>query len=195
MTDKQLLASGKRFSELTSFMHHGIAPTTPLQKMLHAYAWANTEQVLEIVIKHWAKLRRAGLLEDAFLDAWELNKYGTPNWEMWFSNFVFSSLDRKRLRELSEPLPPTDPLTVYRGVAGNNDEQRRVLGFSWTLSPEVAKLFADIRVNLFGLPNPAVYRAEIAHEHVLACLTGENHRKEEEVLLWPNKLMRLTCIS
>jgi len=195
MTDKQLLASGKDFLDLAFEMQKTVpktVPKTPLQRVLYAYSWADSGKVLDIVIDNWPTLRKAGLLEEAFLDAWSDNKYGTPNWDIGFLKDVFSHLDRRRLRKLSTPLPPVDPLTVYRGVAGKDEEERRVRGYAWTLDLQVAKRFAELRAS-YGLPNPAVYQARIAQEHVLAYL-DERHRNESEVLLLPEHLKDVTRI-
>lgn len=193
MTDKELLNSGKDFFTLASEgqwhpSRNRPQPATRLQQLLNAYSWATSHDVMDIVIENWAFLQSVGLLEDAFLNAWSINKHGTPNWDMKFSDFVFHNLNRNRLRKLSSPLPTDDPLTVYRGVAGTGEDQRRVRGYAWTTELEVAKKFADLRKHTYRLPNPTVYRATIAHEHTLAYLAGDEHRNEEEVLLLPEHL-------
>lgn len=192
MTEKQLLASGKGFLDLAFEMQEAV-PSTRLQRVLAAYSWANSGEVLDIVIDNMQTLRKAGLLEDAFLDAWSSNKHGTPYWDMGFTKYMFGLLDRKRLRELSDPLPPADPLTVYRGVAGKDEEERRVLGYAWTLDLQLATWFAKYRKASYGLPDPAVYQARIAHEHVLAYL-GKRYRNEGEILLLPERLRDVALV-
>ena len=69
------LAAAVQFSE----------PKTELEKVLKQYAWANSGQVIDIVVDNWRTLKEAALLELAFIDAWTTQKWGTPHWTMSFS--------------------------------------------------------------------------------------------------------------
>ncbi len=157
-------------------------PTTELERVLLRYSWANSGEVLDIVLDNWQVLRKAGLLEEAFIEAWSTQKHGSHNWTMPFCNEVFALLDRTALLKAADPLPTGESFTVYRGVAGIGSK-RRVYGYSWSNDVEIARLFARLR----GLPKPAVFRATIQREHVLAYIDTCG-RNEKEFLLMPHKL-------
>ena len=77
---------------------------------------------------------------------------------------------------------------MYRGVAGVGSK-RRVRGYSWSLDENVARRFAEIRAGM-GLSNPAVYRATIDRQYVLANI-GNDYRQESELLLLPFHLAKI----
>jgi len=168
-------------------------PRTHLEAILKEYVWADSSQVLDFVIDNWKVLRQADLLEDAFLNAWSANKSGVPNWDMDFRRAVFSSLDRARLMSAGDPLPAGDSFTIFRGVAGDG-EKRRARGYSWTGSKAIAQSFADLRFRRYGLANPAVLRAIIQRQHVLAYI-NESGKGEEEFLLLPEHLSYIEQIA
>jgi hypothetical protein len=149
--------------------------------------------ILDVVLDNWPILRDAGLLEEAFIDAWCTQKAGVPNWTPGFCRRVFTNLDRAALLKAGDPLPPGDSFTVYRGVAGVGSK-RRVRGYSWSRDEDVAKHFAALRAETYGLPNPTVYSAAIRREHVLAYL-GASGREENEFLLLPHKLSKVRRVS
>jgi hypothetical protein len=168
-------------------------PTNELERVLHQYSWANSTEVLDIVVDNWPVLHSAFLLEEAFIEAWSTQKFGIPDWSLSFCRDFFTLLDPCALCKAGDPLPAGDSFVVYRGVAGGRN-QRRVRGYSWTGDQDVAKLFADIRSHQgfggFGLPNPAVYSAVIREKDVLAYL-DVSHRNEKEFLLRPEGLSKV----
>jgi hypothetical protein len=91
---------------------------------------------------------------------------------------------------VSDQLPSGKTFTVYRGVSGTTDVERRVLGYSWTLKSEVAKFFATYHRS----PNPNVYTATINRKDVLAYLNA-SYRNEAEMLLKPDKLVNVRPIE
>ncbi|SRR6266496_1225671 len=164
-------------------------PRTALEEVLRSYSWASTDEVLDIVLDNWRVLKKAGLLEEAFIEAWSTQKWGTMNWTRPFTRAVFAHLDRAALLKAGDPLPPGDSFTVYRGVAGTG-ARRCVRGYSWTGDESIAKDFAAVRAQRFGLPNPAVYRAIIARKDVLAYIDASG-RNEKEFLATPRELSKL----
>jgi hypothetical protein len=169
-------------------------PTSPLEEVLKRIAWANSVQGMDIVLDGWHMLRDAGLLEVAFLDAWSGQKFGFPNWTNAFLEFVFGNLEREKLLNASDPMPPGDSFIVYRGVAGVG-RKRRVRGYSWSGDIGIARLFAEIRASRGGgLPEPAVFSAVIQRQHVLAYI-NESGRNEQEFLLLPRYLSKIKRIE
>jgi hypothetical protein len=96
------------------------------------------------------------------------------HWALSELHELFQSADRKALRAAGDPLPGPGPFTVYRGVSGEEPEERRIRGLSWTTSVDRAREFAE----RFDGPDPAVYEAVIKARHVLAYVNWE---KEEEL--------------
>jgi hypothetical protein len=180
------------FFEKSDEMKHR-APTTELERILHEYSWANSCQVLDVVVDNWKVLRQSGLLEEAFLDAWCINKHGVCNWHMKFCHAFFALLDPDKLRKAGDPLPDGDSFTVYRGVAGTG-AKRRVRGYSWTGDEGIARQFADLREHKYHLPNPAVYRAIARREHVLAYIDASG-RNEKEFLVHPCHLSNVKLVA
>jgi hypothetical protein len=166
-----------------------IEPKTELERVLRTYSWAGSDEVLNIVLDNWPVLREAGLLEEAFIEAWSTQKWGSAHWTARTVGDLLELMDRKALLAVGDPLPPGDSFTLYRGVAGVRG-LRRVRGHSWSGDKEIAKFFAEARANRFSLPNPAVYEGIIAREHVLAYL-GANHRDEKEFLVIPRRFSRI----
>ena len=168
-------------------------PASPLDAVLKEYAWANSVQVMDIVLDNRRVLRDAGLLEEAFLEAWSTQKFGVPNWTNAFCDVVLGSLQREKLLNAGDPIPPGDSFIVYRGVAGVG-RKRRVRGYSWSGDIGVARLFAEIRADRHGLPNAAVYSAVIQRQHVLAYI-NERGRNEQEFLLLPRYFSKIKRIE
>jgi hypothetical protein len=168
-------------------------PASPLEEVLKEYAWADSVQVMDIVLDNWPVLRDAGLLEEAFLNAWCTQKFGFPNWTNAFCDAILGLLQREKLLNAGDPMPPGDSFVVYRGVAGVG-RKRRVRGYSWSGDIGVARLFAEIRAHRGLLPNPAIYRAEIRREHVLAYI-NESGRNEQEFLLLPRYLSKIKRVE
>ena len=72
-----------------------------------------------------------------------------------------------------------DDFTVYRGCS-----LERVYGLSWTLSPNVAKGFAQGH-RFIPVPEPTIASARVSRNDVFAVIVD---RKEDEIILDPAKL-------
>lgn len=128
-------------------------------------------------------LKARGVFERALLDSFVRTNHA--HWALSELHELFESADRKALRAAGDPLPGPGPFTVYRGVSGEEPEERRVRGLSWTTSLDRAHEFAE----RFNGRDPAVYEVVIEARHVLAYI---NWQEEEEfiVLLPPELYLR-----
>jgi hypothetical protein len=91
--------------------------------------------------------------------------------------------DRKRLIAAGQPLPSRGPFTVYRGVSGRG-RCRRVRGFSWSLSLDVACSFAARGPEI----DQAVYQTKITESEVFFFWS---ERWEDELVCRPLRCKRL----
>jgi hypothetical protein len=71
----------------------------------------------------------------------------------------------ERIDDEGGPMPPGDPLTVYRGQAGRDDP----LGIAWSLDPDVADWFA-LRFDAAGV----VLTGTVPRDAILGYLDGRN---------------------
>jgi hypothetical protein len=134
-------------------------------------------------------LRHRGIYERLLLKSYVGAK---GNWSHWNTSTIatlFRLADREKLRAAGEPLPGDGPFTVYRGVAGIG-RRRRLKGFSWTDDYDRACWFAQRPQYPMGplLPNPAVLKATVAADEVLAYT---NHREEREFICQPKEFERI----
>lgn len=139
---------------------------------------ADSHRNLELIFNNLVKLWERGLYERALVSAFAASSF---NNHQWFGTLrvMFEMADRKRLREAGDPLPGdgTGPFTLYRGIAGLG-RARRVRGWSWTSSIDVAKHFA-LR---FDMSKPAVYQTTVEAADVLFYT---NDRTEQEFVIEP----------
>jgi hypothetical protein len=130
------------------------------------------------VYANWDTLARQKLVERACLYAYQKDRLGARS----LLAYSLPRLDRARLRDAGDPIPP-GMLTLYRGVSGRAEPQRRTAGLSWTANPDVARWFAG-RAAYVSTPrngaNPAVYRLRIHSRSVLAHVSA---RGEDEFLV------------
>ena len=136
----------------------------------------SSHRTLALVFDNILMLRELGIYEKALLQAFTQTNTNNRKISGYALDFMFATADRKRLRDAGEPLPPSAPYTIYRGVAGVG-AARRVRGLSWTASVERAWWFA---LRYSQLANPAVYQTVVEDEHVLAYT---NDREEQEFLV------------
>ena len=132
-------------------------------------------QSLDLVAGNLQRLRAIGLYEAALLSAFTATRTNNLRWPMGELLWLFDTADRARLRVAGDALPGPGPFSLYRGVAGRWPG-RRVRGLSWTGSLERAQWFAS----RFSLEHPAVYRATVSDDHVLAYV---NDRNEQEFIV------------
>src|SRR5260370_28154630 len=118
-------------------------PTTELERVLLRYSWANSGEVLDIVLDNWQVLRKAGLLEEAFIEAWSTQKHGSHNWTMPFCNEIFALLDRTSLLKAADPLPTAESFTLYPGVAVIGSK-RRGEGSSWPHDAQIPTAYPQL---------------------------------------------------
>ena len=98
-------------------------------------------------------------------------------------DLLFNYADRTRLLAAGDPLPRPGPFLLYRGVAGTG-KARRIRGYSWTSSLNIACWFAT----RLDLPSPAVHTASVLAEDVLAYYQG---RDEQEFICKPKQFARV----
>jgi len=137
---------------------------------------ASNDHGLDLVYYNKGSLLERGLYEKALLDAYSMTRVNNHQQYRELA-ILFALAQRDRLVAAGDPLPGLGPFTLYRGVAGHG-RARRVQGYSWTASKEVAKWFA-LRPYL---PDPAVFMTIADASDVLAYL---NERNEQEYLLKP----------
>lgn len=135
---------------------------------------------LDEVFANRPVLKARGVYERALIDSFVRTNHA--HWTLNELRELFESADRKALRVAGDPLPGPGPFTLYRGVSGEEHEERRVRGLSWTTSLDRAREFAE----RFDWPDPAVYEAVIEARHVLAYINWE--KEEEFILLLPPEL-------
>lgn len=140
--------------------------------------YADNMAGLEIVWRNRDLLRSLGIFEAALLWAYCGPRTNTHHVPAYYIAEMFRIADRNRLREAGSPLPAPGPFTLFRGVAGHGPT-RRLRGLSWTSDRAVAEWFVS-RARLWGLKDPAVFRAVVPERHVLAHITD---REESEFLV------------
>jgi hypothetical protein len=153
------------------------------------FSVATDEDSLWLLLSNRRNFQQLGLYEQAALYAFKVSR--TNDYRIWYDlATMFDWADRKRLREAGQPLPSAGPFTVYRGVAGQGRD-RRVRGYSWTLSFENAQQAANQSWARHGLAKPAVYRTTAKEQDVLACIKDG---QEEVFILSPWKISRIQLV-
>jgi hypothetical protein len=87
-------------------------------------------------------------------------------------------------REFYDSLP--ELIEVWRGA-----DRRTLRNFPWTTDPAVAEFFAVHRRG-WPFPNPVIGRAFIKKSDVFAAINGKDGRGEQEIILDPRRLRKLT---
>ncbi len=129
-------------------------------------ALANNLHGLDLVTFNAGALRERGLYEAALLWAYVMTRTNWARYRTLELRRLFDAANPTKLLAAGAPLPGRGPFTVYRGVAGRGPA-RRIRGFSWSGTKERAHWFAE-RAVTFGLTEPAVYRAVVKENDVLA---------------------------
>jgi len=133
----------------------------------------DSNKSLYLLSKNLRWFARNGLYEKALLAAWVNQKFVPPGFAESMKKALLSA-NRERLMKHSDPLPEGDEFTVYRGV-----RKGVARGISWTLDPNVARLFAG----QFGFAG-TVYRTVVQRSDVYAYVSDVTGRcGEKEVLL------------
>lgn len=124
-------------------------------------------------------LDEIGLYEKALFNAYTSGSVNHSNWTKGELDDLFAMANREKLRQAGHPLPGPGPFTLYRGVAGSL-RVRRVRGYSWTSSLEIAWWFAQRFAGYQQLSDPAVYKIVVGEKDILAYT---NDREESEFLV------------
>jgi hypothetical protein len=135
------------------------------------------------VLENADLLKACGMLERATVASFTIASTSNAGWPLAHIERHLRFCDKVRLLTAGDPLPEGDPLTVYRGVAGDGT-WRKVRGLSWTLDPDLACWFACRREDLV---NPAVMVATIRRSSVWFYSNG---RDEQEVVVRPSRCRR-----
>jgi len=143
--------------------------------------WVENQDRLFFLFMNQGALRERGLYEEALFQSFVGVGHNNKNVPQWGIDSLFSNLDRDRLRAAGDPLPGPGPFTLYRGVAGKGPA-RRVRGYSWTASRNIAWCFAKryAKTSLETCTDPAVFKVAVDAEDVLAYT---NDLDEEEFIV------------
>jgi hypothetical protein len=128
--------------------------------------------------RNWLPLLQRGIYDETLLHAITATRTNNRHVPLYVFRELVRRADRDKLRAVGDPLPGSGPFTLYRGVAGKTERDRRVRGISWTGTLATAAWFAD---RGWGLPNPEVYKTVLDAKHVLAYVGS--HRDEDEYLV------------
>lgn len=120
-------------------------------------------------------LKEKGKYEEALFYAYTDVKMNYSHWSIQTLKYLFSKADIQKMRKVGDFIPNKKTFTLYRGVSGKGNK-RRVNGFSWTESPNIAAWYA----NWFERHDPAVFTVTVPNSCVMACC---NDRNEKEYLL------------
>lgn len=125
-------------------------------------------------------------LGDILIDAWVRSEgeVAIPRKEVinMFKMAGYENLMTKEEQQVFEELP--DPVTVFRGINGITDKERK--GYSWTLSLDIAAWFSARFKRPFQ--RDTVLAAEINKADILAYTDA---RSEKEIIVDPRKLQEV----
>jgi len=148
------------------------------------FVWIASGNRLQHVVDNMRPLKERGIYEASLLTAFTGCKTNHYQWPDDWLDTLFGYADPVRLRQAGESLPGTGPFVLYRGVSGTG-RARRLRGYSWTASLDVACWFA---VRFPWLAAPTVLMATVPAEDILAYW---NDRGEQEFLWKPLDFVRL----
>lgn len=139
---------------------------------------ASSTYSMLMVERNCLLLLQRGIYEQTLLHAITATRTNNRHVPLYVFRELVRWADRDKLRAAGDPLPGSGPFTLYRGVAGKTERDRRVRGISWSGTLAKAAWFAD---RGWGLPNPEVYKCVVEAKHVLAYVGS--HRNEDEYLV------------
>jgi hypothetical protein len=142
---------------------------------------------LALVFDNTFLLKELDMYEAALIAAFSLNC--KTNFSHWSPSVVMSMFDRADRHKLQSHgiMIPTEPVIAYRGVSGVG-ARRRMKGWSWTTSKDMACWFA-MRCEWLG--NPSVYKCVFDPKDIYVM---HNEREEDELIGIPQRVIncRLT---
>jgi hypothetical protein len=144
---------------------------------------APSQSALALVFDNVFQLKDRGIYEESLLSAFSGARHNHREWAEEIIDWLFDKADRAKLKAAGDALPGTGPFRIYRGVAGMG-QHRRLRGYSWTSSLEVACWFAT----RFNLRSPAVLMAIVEEKDLLAYTDGSS---EQEFICKPSQTSRL----
>jgi hypothetical protein len=139
-------------------------------------------KALALVRDNLRCLKERGIYAQALLQAWSGTRTNHSRFADGEAEWLFHNADHDKLRAAGDPIPDQPPV-VYRGGSGYG-RQRRLRGWSWTDSLDVACWFAT----RIGLASPSILAATVHPNEILACL---NHRNEREFIVRPESFSRV----
>lgn len=140
-------------------------------------SYASSDAGLYLVWANCRLLRRLEVYEPALLEAYVSPRINWWGWKLRDLRWLFRQADRTKLFAAGEPLPGSGPYVLYRGVAGSR-HQKRLRGYSWTSSLDMAASFAE-RSGVY-VQDPQVYQIKVSEQDVLAYT---NLRQEQEFIV------------
>jgi hypothetical protein len=142
----------------------------------HVMCYMPSTRRLAFVADNIPPLTSAGKYEEALFSAYITTGVNFSNWGPDVLTYMFDKADPVKMRSLGSSIPDLEMFTLYRGLAGRG-RKRRVNGFSWTESPNIAAWFA---CRYAELPDPAVFRVTVKRDQILfRC----DERNEKEFVL------------
>ncbi len=132
-------------------------------------------QWFDFVIMNEKQLFRMGKYEEVLLNALVMPRVNLSMYSIREIMYYLELADPEKFKAAGDPIPKQESFTLYRGVSGKGPK-RRVNGISWTDSPSIASWFAQ-RLTYY---DPAVFKAEIPKENIMAY---DNGRSESEYIV------------
>jgi hypothetical protein len=154
--------------------HHDRAVDAVLQRDAAGFLLcASSTASLKLVYCNRKALIHHGIYEAALIHSM-ITGTNNAHFPLKLLKQLIASGDPAKLLAAGDPLPHGGPFTLFRGVAGRG-RLRRVHGIHWTGDRSRAEWFAK----LYGLPDPAVYKAIVPARHIVAHV---NDRGEDEYI-------------
>jgi hypothetical protein len=143
---------------------------------------AGIGNALNVVLDNTSQLKLIDKYEHALIRAFKAGKTNHSHLSTNDIDWLFKNADREVCVRLGDVIADS-PITVYRGVAGHG-RRRRIAGWSWTTSIQVACWFA----RRFSLPNPTIFSAVVTRSEVYHY---SKERSEYEVIVKPKAPQRM----
>jgi len=165
-----------------------------------AFADAGNENQtqIQLVACNVRGLIERGMYETALLGALTSGTVNHALIDRRVIDFLLSKVNREKFRACGSPYEHVRPFTIYRGVSRGRGTARRVRGWSWTDSLDIACWFAMSDETIYDVTdtgvvaatdiNRAVYSATVSPEDIY-CFS--NKRNEQEYIVKPKQVKNL----